>query len=426
MELIIFLGSLFVIMMTGIPIAFVILLCCIILMMFMGNIDVFTIAQQLINGTNSSSLMAIPFFMLAGEIMAKGGLSKRIVDFANVFVGRIPGGLGYAAIIASIIFSGLSGSPVADASAMGAILIPMMVAKGYDRATSTALICAGAIIAPLIPPSVPMIVLGSAVTGVSITKMFMGGIVPGLVVGIALMVVWKVIVKKNGYNDTIKYSKKESLHIIKESLPALILPIIIVGGIRLGIVTTTEAGAVACVYAMLVSMFIYKEINLKDVLPIAVATSRGTATVMFVVCSATVAGNMITIARIPQEMAKLLGPLVNKPAILMIVIMVFLFFMGMIMDLTPNLLIFGPVLFPVIQMAGIDPAYFGILMVFNLVLGLITPPVGTILYLGCGVGETTFGELVRAIMPFLLVEFALVVLFAIFPQLIIIPMNLFS
>ncbi len=424
MELAVFLGSLLVILTTGIPIAFVILICCLILMIFMGNVSAFTAAQQLINGTNSASLMAIPFFMLAGELMAKGGLSKRIVDFANIVVGRVHGGLGYAAIIASIIFSGLSGSPVADASALGAILVPMMVANKYDRATSTALICAGAIIAPLIPPSVPMIVLGSAVSGLSITKMFMGGLVPGLVVGIVLMIAWRVVVKRNGYKDTVRYSREETLKILKESLPALFLPVIIIGGIRFGIFTTTEAGAFACVYALAVSMFVYKEIRVPDVVPVAVATARSTAVVMFVVCTATVAGNLITLARIPQQMATLLAPMVDKPVLLLTVIMLFLFFMGMIMDLTPNLLIFGPVLFPVAVAAGIDPTYFGIMMVFNLCLGLITPPVGTILYLGCSVGGTTFGDLVKAIMPFLICELVILFAFVLFPDLILVPLNL--
>lgn len=424
MELAVFLGSLLLILTTGIPIAFVILICCVILMLFMGDVSAFTAAQQLINGTNSASLMAIPFFMLAGEIMAKGGLSKRIVDFANIIVGRVHGGLGYAAIIASIIFSGLSGSPVADASALGAILVPMMVANGYDRATSTALICAGAIIAPLIPPSVPMIVLGSAVSGLSITKMFMGGLVPGLVVGIVLMIAWHFVVKKNGYKDTVHYSRAEMLRIVKESLPALVLPIIIIGGIRFGIFTTTEAGSFACVYALIISIFIYKEIKPKDIVPVAVATARSTAVVMFVVCAATVAGNLITLARIPQEMASLLTPLIDKPTLLLILIMIFLFFMGMIMDLTPNLLIFGPVLFPVVTSAGIDATYFGILMVFNLCLGLITPPVGTILYLGCSVGGTTLGKLVKAIMPFLICELVILFLFVFFPNLILFPLEL--
>ena len=200
--------------------------------------------------------------------------------------------------------------------------------------------------------------------------------------------------------------------------------VIIIGGIRFGIFTTTEAGSFACVYALVISMFVYKEMKLPDIIPVAVATARSTAVVMFVVCTATVAGSLITLARIPQQMAALLAPMADRPILLLLIIMLFLFFMGMIMDLTPNLLIFGPVLFPVAVAAGIDPTYFGIMMVFNLCLGLITPPVGTILYLGCSVGGTTFGDLVKAIMPFLVCELLILLAFVLFPDLILIPMNL--
>lgn len=424
MELAIFLITLFALLPLGIPIAFILIMCCAVLMVFMGNFNASIIAQQIVAGTNSFALMAIPFFMLAGEIMGRGGLSRRIVDFANILVGRIRGGLGYAAIIASIIFAGLSGSPVADASALGAILIPMMVAKGYDRGTATGLICAGSMIAPIIPPSVPMIVLGSSV-GVSIGRMFMAGIVPGIIIGIALMIAWGIIVRKHNYQDTITYKKAEKIQILKESIPALFMPLLIVGGIRLGIFTPTEAGAFACVYALLISLFVYKEVKLKDLLDIAVDSGKGTAIVMFIVGAATAVGWLITVAQIPAQFALLLGPIAHNPLLLLIVINIFFFFIGMVMDLTPNLLIFGPVIFPVVVAAGIDPVYFGVLMVYNLCLGLITPPVGTILYLGCSVGQTTFGKLIKGVMPFLIVEFGILLLFVLFPDLIRVPMQWF-
>ncbi|RGX52805.1 TRAP transporter large permease [Anaerotruncus sp. AF02-27] len=424
MELAVFLISLFALLPLGIPIAFILLICCAILMLFMGNFDASIIAQQTVAGTNSFALMAIPFFMLAGEIMGRGGLSRRIVDFANILVGRVRGGLGYAAIIASMIFAGLSGSPVADASALGAIMIPMMVAKGYDRGTSTGLICAGAMIAPIIPPSVPMIVLGSAV-GVSIGRMFMAGIVPGVLIGMGLMALWFFIVRKHDYHDTVTYTKEETAKILKDSLPALFMPVLIVGGIRLGIFTPTEAGAFACVYALFISMFVYREVKPSDLLDIAIESGKGTAIVMFIVGAATAVGWLITVAQIPTQFAALLGPVAHRPILLLIIINIFFFFIGMVMDLTPNLLIFGPVIFPVIIAAGIDPVYFGVLMVFNLCLGLITPPVGTILYLGCSVGQVTFGRLVKSILPFLMVEFTMLFLFILFPALIRVPMNWF-
>lgn len=424
MELAVFLITLFALLPLGIPICYILLMCCASLMMFMGIFNPSIIAQQVVVGTNSFALMAIPFFMLAGEIMGRGGLSRRIVDFANILVGRIRGGLGYAAIIASIIFAGLSGSPVADASALGAIMIPMMVAKGYDRGISTGLICSGAMIAPIIPPSVPMIVLGSAV-GVSIGRMFMAGIVPGIIIGIAMMVMWYFIVKKEDYQDKVTYTREQKIKILKESIPALFMPVLIVGGIRLGIFTPTEAGAFACVYALIISVCVYKEVKLKDLLSIAVESGKGTAIVMFIVGAATAVGWLITVAQIPAQFAALIQPISGNQLLLLIVINIFFFFIGMVMDLTPNLLIFGPVIFPVIIKAGINPVYFGVLMVYNLCLGLITPPVGTILYLGCSVGQTTFGRLIKGIMPFLIVEFVVLFLFIFFPQLITVPMQWF-
>lgn len=424
MELAVFLITLFCLLPLGIPIAFILLICCAVLMLFMGNFNAFIIAQEIVTGLNSSSLMAIPFFMLAGEIMGRGGLSRRIVDFANILVGRVNGGLGYAAIIASIIFAGLSGSPVADAAALGAILIPMMVDNGYDRDISTGLICAGAMIAPIIPPSVPMIVLGSAV-GTSITKMFMSGIVPGLMIGLMLMGMWWIIVQRKGYTGNIHFTGAEKKRVVLESLPALVLPLIIVGGIRFGVFTPTEAGAFACVYALMVSLLVYREISFADLISIAADSGRSTAIVMFIVGCATAVGWLITVAKIPDEFAALLGPLVQHPLLLLIVINVFFIFMGMVMDLTPNLLIFGPVIFPVIIKAGIDPIYFSLLMVYNLCLGLITPPVGTILYLGCSVGQTTFERLVKAIIPFLVIEFVTLFLFILFPALVRVPASWF-
>jgi tripartite ATP-independent transporter DctM subunit len=420
MALIAFLVTLFAFLPLGIPIAFILLICCMVLMLVLGNFSAFTMAQNIVTGMNSSALMAIPFFMLAGEIMSQGGLSKRIVDFANILVGSISGGLGYATIIASIIFAGLSGSPVADAAALGAILIPMMVAAGYDRDISTALVCSAAIIAPIIPPSVPMIVLGSAV-GVSVTQCFMAGIFPGLVIGVGLMVIWYFIVKRKKYKGNISYTREEKKKIFFESLPTLVLPVIIVGGIRFGIVTATEAGAVACVYALLISLFVYKEITLKDLVNIAVVSGSSTAIVMFIVGCATSAGWLITVAKIPDQFAAMLGPVVENQLLLLVVVNIFFMFMGMVMDLTPNLLIFGPVIFPVIIKAGIDPVYFAVLMVYNLCIGLITPPVGTIIYLGCSVGQTKFERLVKSMMPFVIAEFAVLFLFIFIPQLIRVP-----
>ncbi len=423
MALGVFLGTLFGFMTLGIPIALVLVICSIALMLFLGQFDLLAIAQAMVAGTNSFPLMAIPFFMLSGEIMAQGGLSNRIVNAANLAVGKVRGGLGYAAILASIVFSGLSGSAVADAAALGGILIPMMKAAGYKVDRATALICASAIIAPIIPPSIPMIVLGTA-TNLSVTRLFMSGLVPGLILGLALMIMWFFIVRKDGLTDTVTFTKEERKAILKDSGPALFMPILIVGGIRLGIFTPTEAGAFAVVYALIVCKFVYKELDFSMFGDIFATAAKSTATVMFIVAAANAVGFYITMAQVPAQMASVLTPFIDKPVLLLLIINVFLFILGMVMDLTPNLLIFAPVLFPVVQQAGIDPYFFALIMCFNLCIGLITPPVGTVLYVGCGVSKLDIVRLSRAIIPFLIVELIVLFLMVFFPSLVMVPLEI--
>ena len=419
---IVFLLTLAITIPLGVPIAFVLILCAITLMQFLGQTDMTIITQNMIMGANNAALMAIPFFMLAGEVMSRGGLSQRIVDFAKIVVGRFRGGLGYAAILASMIFAGLSGSPVADAAALGGIMIPLMVKNGYSKERSTGLLCSGAVIAPIIPPSIPMIVLATG-TGLSVGKMFMAGLVPGIILGICLMVCWRIIVVHDKVDDTVRFTKEQIKHILKDSLPALFMPILIIGGIRFGIFTPTEAGAFAVVYALAISLFVYKEMKWKDLADVFLEGAKSTGIVMFIVASASAVGWLITVAQIPAKVVTLLAPLIAHPLALLLMINLFLFTMGMIMDLTPNILIFGPILVPVVQAAGIDPIVFGVIMVLNLTIGLITPPVGTILYIGCSIADLSFGRVVKGVLPFLACEIIVLLLFSVFPQLISVPMG---
>ncbi len=423
MALLVFGGTLFAFLALGIPVAIVLTLCAIALMMFMGQWDPVTISQTMLMGTNNYPLMAIPFFMLAGEVMAKGGLAIRIVKFSKLLIGRIRGGLGYTTIVASILMAGLSGSAVADAAVQGAILIPLMTANGYRSDRSAGIICSSSIIAPIIPPSIPMIVLATTVN-LSVTRLFMAGIAPGLYIGIALMFAWWFVVKKDNYQDQETFSKEEARRITIDSLPALVMPILIVGGIRFGIFTPTEAGAFATMYAIAVSFIYYKEMKLKDMVDVFVNAAKSTAVVMFVVSAATAVGYYITLAQVPFQLANLLGGLLENRLLLIFVINIFLFIMGMVMDITPNILIFAPVLYPVIMRAGIDPYFFGIMMVLNLCIGLITPPVGVVLYIGCSTAKIKITEMVRGVMPFLVVQLVVLVLIILFPQLVTTPMNL--
>jgi tripartite ATP-independent transporter DctM subunit len=422
MELLVFIGTLFCLLPLGIPIAVILIICAFTLMLYMGMFDLSIVSQQIVMGTNNFSLMAIPFFMLAGELMSAGGLSKRIVSFANLVVGRVRGGLGYVAVLASILFAGLSGSAIADAAALGSILVPMMLANNYRPERAVGLICAGAIIAVIIPPSVPMIILGSTV-GLSIGRMFMSGIVPGLIIGAFLMMVWFVIVRIDGYRDVSRYTLKEAVAILKDSVPALIMPIMIIGGIRFGIFTPTESGAFAVVYAFLISMLWYREIGWADLPRVFIATASSTAVVMFIVGAATAVGWFITVAQIPAQLAALLGSLMDSPILLLLMINVFLLGIGMIMDLTPNLLIFGPVLLPVITEASINPYHFALLMIFNLSLGMITPPVGTLLFLGCSMAKVKLGALIRGMIPFIATLLFLLLSFILMPAIILKPLR---
>ena len=422
MALLVFMGTLFLFLAIGVPVAISLTGCAFVLMVFLDLFDPVTVAQQMVAATNNFALMAIPFFMLAGEIMSTGGLSRRIVDAANLAVGRINGGLGYTCILASILFAGLSGSAIADAAALGAILMPLMVANGYRKERAVGLVCSSSIIAPIIPPSIPMIVMGTTV-GLSISKMFMSGIIPGIIMGVALMVVWFFVVRKDGYKDIKKYGFKEGLKLLLESIPALFMPVLIIGGIRMGIFTPTEAGAFACVYAILVCLFIYRELNLKQLYRALVASAKSTATVMFIVAAASAVGYMITVAKVPGLVVSMCGPLIDHPYLLLVAINLFLFVMGMVMDVTPNILIFAPVLFPVIRAAGINEYAFALIMVLNLCIGLLTPPVGIVLYVGSSISRLNVTRVVAGVIPFLLIEIAILFLFIFFPSLILVPLG---
>ena len=423
MELFIFLGSLFFFMLIGVPLAIVLVLCSIVLMWHSGMWDAMIIPGSMLDGANNYPLMAIPFFVFAGEIMAEGGLSKRVVQLAQLMIGRVRGGLGYAAIIASIIFAGLMGSSVGEAAALGGLLLPMMKEVGYHPGRAGAVIASGAILGPIIPPSTNFILLGATVSGLSITKLFMIGLVPGILIGLALMVVWFFVVRKDGYNETIRFTKKEAIKILIDSTPAFMMPVLLLGGIRFGIFTPTEGGAFAAIYAILVCVLYYRELSFRDLLRVSARAARTTSVVMLIVATATAVGWFITIAQIPNQMTALFSPLIDSPILLLLCINLFLFLIGMVMDLTPNILIFAPVFYPLIQQAGIDPYFFGLLFVLNLGIGVITPPVGTVLYVVCGIGNIKITDLIVKLVPFIAVETIMLLLLLFFPKLSLVPMN---
>ncbi len=421
-QLVYFFGSLMFFLALGIPISLVLVLCSIVLMYAGGAWDVMTIPNIMVDGANNFPLMAIPFFVFAGEIMAAGGLSKRVVQLAQLLIGRVKGGLGYAAILASVIFAGLMGSSVGEAAALGGLLLPMMTQVGYNPGRAGGIIASGAILGPIIPPSTNFIILGSTVS-LSVTKLFMIGLFPGFLLGVGLMVVWWFVVRKDGYTETITFTREEALAILKDASPAFLLPVLLLGGIRFGVFTPTEGGAFAAVFAIFVCMVYYRELSFRELLRVSAAAARTTAVVMLIVATATAVGYFITMAQIPRHIVTLFSGLIDSPNLLLLVIMMFLLVAGMVMDLTPNVLIFAPVFYPLIQQAGIDPYHFGLLFILNLGIGVITPPVGTVLYVVCGIGNIKIGELVAKMMPFIIVEVIILFLLVFFPKLSLIPLG---
>ena len=422
--LILFFVSLFLPLLVGVPVAFSLIISAIVLM---SSKDLFTsqlVVQQFIGGINSFSLLAVPFFMLAGELMNKGGITRKIVDVVYLWVGRFRGGLGYVSILASMIFAGLSVSALADTAALGGVLIPMMSERGYSKSRSTGIVISSGIIANIIPPSIGFILFG-VVSGASISRMFMGGLVPGIFLGLALMVTWFFTARKDGLkSEPCTIPGPEKRQIILRAIPALLLPLFIIVGLRGGIFTPTEAGAIACAYALVVGLFVYKGLKVSDLPGILLDTVRSTGKVLFIVGGSLTVSWIITASNLSKDLISSFHGLVAHPILLVLCCQLLFILFGLVLDIVPIIMILVPVMLPLVKAAEVNLEYFGILSIITMTFGLITPPVGTVLYVGSGISKISIAEAVKGAMPFMAAEVVVIVLLSLFPQIITVPLSI--
>ena len=422
MTVFIFVASLLGAMALGMPLAFSLLVSGVALMLHLDTFDTQIVSQNLINGADNFPLMAVPFFMLAGELMNAGGMSRRIVNSAMVWVGHFRGGLGYVAVFAAIIMASLSGSAVADTAALAAVLMPMMRKAGYRMDRSAGLIAAGGIIAPVIPPSIGFILFG-VIGGVSISKLFMAGIFPGLLMGLALIITWWIVARNDDVQVAPRVPMLEKLKVTANAFWSYLLAITIIGGMKMGVFTPTEAAVVAVVYSLFVGLFIYREIKVKDLYGLILNAAKTSSIVMFLVAAALVSAWLITVASIPAQIVALMEPFIDNKMLLMVMLMLIVLVVGTALDFAPTVLILTPVLMPLVRQAGIDPVYFGVLFIINNAIGLLTPPVGTVLNVVCGVGKIPMHDVIKGVWPFLLSQVVVMGLLIAFPQLVMAPLR---
>ena len=393
--------SLLILFLINAPIFLAISIASICTLLFFTDFPLIMTVQRMVNAVDSFPLMAVPLFMLAGALMDVGGISKRIVNFAEALVGWLPGGLASVAVVASMFFAGISGSAAADTAAVGALLIPSMIKRGYSNSFSAAIQASGGSIGVIIPPSIPMIIYGF-ITGTSISKLFAAGILPGVLMGFTLIVVAIIISIKRDYGSAVEFSAKNVFKTFKEAFWSLGAPVIILGGILGGVFTATEAAAVAVIYGFFIGKFVYKELDFKRIPKLLIDSAVLASIILFIISTASIFGWIITMENIPQIIGQKLISLTHNPVIILLLINFILLIAGTFVETTVSLILLTPVIMPILPDIGIHPIQMGVIIVTNLAIGMLTPPLGICLIVSCGISRNSIIEVSRAILPFLI------------------------
>ena len=417
MEILLLFGSFILLLLLRVPIALTLAISSLLTGLYM-DIDLAAIVQRMVGGVNSLSLIAIPFFILAGEIMNEGGISRRLINLANVLIGRIRGGLALVNVITSTFFGGISGSALADVSSLGSVLIPMMKKSGYDADYAVSVTVSSAAQGVIIPPSHNMIIYSTAAGGVSVGALFMGGIIPGLLLGLAILTLTYIIAAKKNYPKGEPVKKEEIPKIIREGLLGLFTAVIIMGGIISGIFTATESAAIGALYAFIISFFVYRDVPLKRFSTILYRTFRTLSMVMFLIAASSGFGWLLALLKVPAMATNAILSISPNDIITLLLINIILLLLGMVMDMAPLILITTPILLPIVVSIGMDPVHFGVMLVLNLAIGLITPPVGSVLFVGAAIGRLSIEKVAKAMLPFYAVMIIVLLLVTFVPSLV--------
>ncbi|WP_411954297.1 TRAP transporter large permease [Alkalibacillus sp. S2W] len=417
---------LFALILLRIPIAFSLIFVSIIGILFSSPDLLINVPRNVFNGIDQFTLVAIPLFVLAGELMTKGGISKRLINFSKTIVGPLPGGLAMVVIITSVFFAALTGTAIAAAAAIGGMMIPEMKKDGYDLRFSSSLVASAATIGPIIPPSIVLILYG-VMANESIGDLFIAGVIPGLLMGLGLMVYSYFVGKKYNYRASeTRASLSEVLHGFKHAVLALMMPVIIIGGIVSGMFTATESGVIAVVYAVIIGMFVYREISLKDLKPILLQTAKTTSAIVFLIGGASLFIWFLSFNQIPQQLISALGVVADNPILLLLLINVILLLAGTFIDTISAVSIFTPLLLPLVEQAGVDPLHFGIILAVNLTIGMVTPPLGVCLFVTSSIAEIGVPKMFKFLFPQVAILIVVLLVITYIPDVILFPVELFN